>query len=98
MRAPGPLSARASKPARNQSALPSFADQIRSQPGVAATTIPRTVDHLEPNGLVDVFSLTEADIAEMGVENVIKHFEKAREAATRRTGAPQLPRAIRGKR
>lgn len=59
---------------------------------------PRTVKRLEQeSGLVDVFSLSDAEVTAMPIEQLVAHFEKAKDAARQSQGAPLLPRALRKK-
>lgn len=59
---------------------------------------PRTVKRLEQeSGLVDVFSLSDEEVAAMPIEQLVAHFEKAKDAARQSQGAPLLPRALRKK-
>lgn len=74
-----------------------------AQPGAAPqggpqVGAPRVVKRLEQeSGLVDVFSLSDAEVAAMPIEQLVAHFEKARDAARQAQGAPLLPRALRKK-
>ena len=70
---------------------------VQPKPASAATQA-RKVSAVESDGLIDVFSLTAAEHDAMGPEEIVRHFERARNAAMAKTGAPRLPAALRRER
>lgn len=65
--------------------------------GVATSNggTPREVEELEKDGYVDVFQLTEEQIERMGMDELVKQYERTRDAAKRQSGAPRLPKFLR---
>jgi hypothetical protein len=62
------------------------------KPPAAAPGAPAKVDPVDQNGLVNIFALSEQQIAAMAPAKVREHFDKILEYARSQSGAPPVPR------
>jgi hypothetical protein len=62
------------------------------KPPAAAPSAPSKVDPTDSNGLVNLFALSEQQVAAMSPAKVREHFDKILEYAHSQSGAPTVPR------
>ncbi len=66
--------------------------QEPATPPAAAPSAPSRVDPVDQNGLVNIFALTDQQLAAMAPAKVREHFDKILDHARSQSGAPSVPR------